>query len=171
MWLRGPGVKGAASHLQGQDGWAESEADSEGWGWLCVSLPPSATPWWSPTGIPSSDLPVPDREKPKRIRFGAFYRHCSFREEPVTEGNCKDTFTPITYVFTELTKLPNQLLHWALELCVSMCAHSFSPYRCCFPYARKTVQLLRCHFCITSLYTLIESFSSASFLLKEKRHF
>lgn len=68
---------------------------------------------------------------------------CQFqREKPVTEANCKDTFTLITYVFTELTKLPNQLLCWALKLCVSMCAHmcahSFFPYRCCFPHARKT---------------------------------
>lgn len=138
-----------------------------GVGWLCVSLTPSAAPapLWAPTGIPSSDLPVPEREMPKRIRFGGLNHHCSFREEPVREGNCKDTFTLITYVFTELTKLPNQLLHRALKLCVSMCAHSFSPYRCCFPYARKTVQLLCCHFLITSLYTLIESFSSISFIL------
>lgn len=78
-----------------------------------VSLAPSAkpAPLWAPTGIPSSDLPVPEREKPKRVCSGALCHHCCFREEPVTEGNCKDTFTLITYVFTELTKLPNQLLH------------------------------------------------------------
>ena len=107
------------------------------------------------------------REKPKRISCGGLNHHCSFREESVTKGNCKDTFTLITYVFMELAKLPNQLLCWALKLrvslCAHMCTHSFFPYRCGFPRARKTVQLLRCHFFITLLYTLIASFSSVIF--------
>lgn len=54
-------------------------------------------------------LASPQREKPKGISFGGLKHHGSFKE-PVTRWNCKDTFTLITYVFTELTKLPNQLL-------------------------------------------------------------
>lgn len=102
-----------------------------------VGLPPPHPP------LQSSQFQRDFGENPKRISFGGLNHRCSFREEPVTERNCKDTLSHITYVFTELTKLPNQLLCWALKLRVWPCTHTcphtaFFPYRCCFPHARKT---------------------------------
>lgn len=143
------------------------------WGWLCVSLVSSATPApsWAPTYIPSSDLPVSEREKPKRISFGGFYHHCSFREGPVTEGNCKDTFTLITYVFTELTKLPNQLLPCETG-CEHVCTQLFS-LQMLFSLCQRDGTAAALSFFYHLFYTLIESFSSVSFLLStgKKRHF
>lgn len=96
-------------------------------GWLCVLTGfHCGGPLLPYPPLHSCQLQRDFRENPKRIRFGSLNHRCSFREEPVTEGNCKDTFTHITYVFTELTKLPNQLLCWALKLCVYVwaCAHT-----------------------------------------------